>query len=88
MEGTGATAIDSAFHFSYAYNRKDYSDWENRRITPPFPPISLPALKDDQTKLKSADLNPDVGNLNNVAYELADDNQKLPEALEYAKKAD
>src|SRR5438093_421536 len=37
--------------------------------------------------LKSADLNPDVGNLNNVAYELADDNQKLPEALEYAKKA-
>ena len=51
MEGTGATAIDSAFHFSYAYNRKDYSDWENRRITPPFPPISLPALKDDQTKL-------------------------------------
>jgi len=42
---------DSAFHFSYAYNRKDYSDWENRRITPPFPPISLPALKDDQTKL-------------------------------------
>ncbi len=32
-------ATESPFHFSYDYNRKDYSDWENRRITPPFPPV-------------------------------------------------
>jgi len=30
------------FHYSYDYERKTYSDWENRRITPPLPPIVLP----------------------------------------------
>ncbi len=43
-------ATESPFHFSYDYNRKDYSDWENRRITPPFPPMLMPAPRDDQTK--------------------------------------
>jgi len=43
-------ATDSPFRLSYSYNRKDYSDWENRRISPPFPALRLPALKDDQTK--------------------------------------
>jgi cytochrome c-type biogenesis protein CcmH/NrfG len=45
-------ATDTPFHFSYSYNRKDYSDWENRRITPPFPPIMLPGLRDDQAALE------------------------------------
>lgn len=43
----------SPFHFNYTYNRKDYSDWENRRIGPPFPPFTLPAIKNDQTKFSS-----------------------------------
>jgi hypothetical protein len=43
-------ATESPFHFSYDYNRKDYSDWENRRITPPFPPMMMPPLRDNQTK--------------------------------------
>jgi tetratricopeptide (TPR) repeat protein/transglutaminase-like putative cysteine protease len=38
---------DEAFHFSYNYKRKDYSDWSNRRITPPLPMISLPDLGDE-----------------------------------------
>ncbi len=42
-------ATDAPFHFGYNYNRKDYSDWESRRITPPFPPMLLPALSNDQT---------------------------------------
>ena len=45
-------ATDAPFHFSYAYNRKDYSDWENRRITPPFPPMLLPSLRNDQTNFR------------------------------------
>ena len=40
---------DEPFHFSYVYKRKDYSDWSNRRITPPLPSITLPAADDDVT---------------------------------------
>src|SRR4029077_1768587 len=46
-------ATESPFHFSYDYNRKDYSDWENRRITPPFPPVMMPPVRDNQTKFLS-----------------------------------
>jgi len=46
-------ATESAFHFTYDYNRKDYSDWENRRITPPFPPMLMPSLRDNQTSFGS-----------------------------------
>ena len=42
-------ATDTPFHYSYDYSRKDYSDWENHRITPPFPPMLMPALRNDQT---------------------------------------
>ena len=44
---------DEAFHFSYNYTRKDYSDWSNRRITPPVPMISLPDLGDDGSRPSS-----------------------------------
>jgi tetratricopeptide (TPR) repeat protein len=37
------------FHFSYVYKRKDYSDWSNRRITPPLPSITLPVFDEDIT---------------------------------------
>ena len=47
MEATPPEKTAEAFHFSYAYKRKDYSDWSNRRITPPLPPISLPDVDDD-----------------------------------------
>ncbi|HEX3353394.1 MAG TPA: DUF3857 domain-containing protein [Terriglobales bacterium] len=46
-------ATESPFHFSYSYNRKDYSDWENRRITPPFPGTLMPALRNNQTRFSS-----------------------------------
>jgi tetratricopeptide (TPR) repeat protein len=35
------------FRFTYDYKRKDYSDWANRRITPPLPGMSLPDVDDD-----------------------------------------
>lgn len=35
------------FHVSYSYSRKDYSDWGNRRITPPLPPITMREIPDD-----------------------------------------
>lgn len=55
--GGDVSAIDATppektaepFRFSYSYKRKDYSDWGNRRITPPLPPISLPEVDDEIT---------------------------------------
>ncbi len=36
------------FQYSYDYDRKSYSDWENRRFTPPLPPITLPHSGDQE----------------------------------------
>jgi tetratricopeptide (TPR) repeat protein len=41
---------DEAFHIGYNYKRKDYSDWTNRRVTPPLPIISLPDLGEEESK--------------------------------------
>jgi len=45
--------VDEPFRFNYAYTRKDYPDWSNRRISPPVPPIVLPQLEDDAKKPSS-----------------------------------
>ena len=37
---------EAAFHYSYEYQRENYSDWPNRRFTPPIPPLSLPEAGD------------------------------------------
>ncbi len=33
--------IDKPLHYSYEYQRKNYSDWEGRKITPPVPPLGF-----------------------------------------------
>ncbi|HLN99826.1 MAG TPA: tetratricopeptide repeat protein, partial [Pyrinomonadaceae bacterium] len=33
--------IDQLFRFSYDYTRKNYGDWENRRVTLPLPPFGI-----------------------------------------------
>lgn len=39
------------FHFSYSYDRTEYSDWvSNKRITVPCPPLAIPALNDEYEK--------------------------------------
>jgi tetratricopeptide (TPR) repeat protein len=38
--------LDAPFRYSYNYERKTYSDWPNRRITPPLPPIALRSTED------------------------------------------
>ncbi len=53
VSASAPDATDSPFHYSYSYTRNNYSDWDNKRISPPFPFISLPSLKDDQTKFTS-----------------------------------
>lgn len=40
------------FRVSYSYHRVKYSDWENRRITLPFPPFFLPELSEKEKTLK------------------------------------
>jgi tetratricopeptide (TPR) repeat protein/transglutaminase-like putative cysteine protease len=47
VTATPPDATDAPFHIEYDYNRKDYSDWGERKIGPPFPPIFLPTLADD-----------------------------------------
>jgi len=41
---------EEAFHVCYSYKRKDYSNWSDRRITPPLPMLTLPALGDEDSK--------------------------------------
>jgi hypothetical protein len=42
---------DQPFNFKYTYHREDYSDWEHKRITFPFPPLGLPTLRGNQAEL-------------------------------------
>lgn len=39
-------ATDTPFHIEYQYRRETYSDWAEKRFTPPFPPVFLPTLPD------------------------------------------
>jgi len=45
--------VDKPFAISYDYLRKNYSDWDNRRFTPPVPPIGIEANKDDRKPQES-----------------------------------
>jgi tetratricopeptide (TPR) repeat protein/transglutaminase-like putative cysteine protease len=38
------------FQVDYRYERKDYGDWDHRRIFPPFPQLFLPAVPNDADK--------------------------------------
>lgn len=37
-------------HIEYSYQRKEYSDWDDKWIGAPFPPIFLPGVPDDTGK--------------------------------------
>jgi len=43
-------ATDVPFHIEYQYTRKEFSDWDNKRIQPPLPPFFLPDPPDDTEK--------------------------------------
>lgn len=43
VEADNPSQLDKPFHYSFDYKRPTYSDWENKRITPPlFPLLGLP----------------------------------------------
>jgi transglutaminase-like putative cysteine protease len=44
-------AVGESFWFSYSYHRPDYSDWKDRQISVPLPPIILPAIAEKRKKL-------------------------------------
>lgn len=46
VEVTGLDDLDQPVKVTYDYERSDYSDWEQRRISPPFPATGL-ARRDD-----------------------------------------
>jgi tetratricopeptide (TPR) repeat protein/transglutaminase-like putative cysteine protease len=52
-EVRASTVEDTAqpFHVSYDYVRKNYSDWDNRRLTPPLPPIGIEVANDANEKV-------------------------------------
>jgi tetratricopeptide (TPR) repeat protein len=41
---------DEPWHVSYTYKRKDYPDWANHRLSPPLPPMAMPADRDNETR--------------------------------------
>ncbi len=41
-------ALDQPLHISYSYTRKNYGDWDNRRIGPPLPFLLFSPPKDDK----------------------------------------
>jgi len=43
-------ATDIPFHIEYDYTRKDYSDWDNGRISLPLPPYFMPEAPDETDK--------------------------------------
>jgi len=49
---------DEPLRFSYDYQRKDYSDWANKRITPPFPLFTLSRDPDGDTPAEPFELGP------------------------------
>ncbi len=38
--------LSKPFDLSYDYERKHYTDWDNRQITPPMPPMGIESYKD------------------------------------------
>jgi tetratricopeptide (TPR) repeat protein/transglutaminase-like putative cysteine protease len=45
--------LDKPFELSYDYVRKNYSDWENRQIVAPLPPIGIESYKGAHVKKPS-----------------------------------
>lgn len=43
-------SISSPLNIDYSYERKNYSDWDNKRIGPPFPPLDIVAAPDESEK--------------------------------------
>ncbi|HTV59070.1 MAG TPA: DUF3857 domain-containing protein [Verrucomicrobiae bacterium] len=59
VSATSPDDTNVPFHIEYKYTRKEYSDWENKRITPPFPPMFLPeAPSETEGHPKPIDLGP------------------------------
>jgi len=52
VTATSPEATGESFHFSYTYNRKDYSDWSDHQISMPGLPFGLPMVKDDDAHSK------------------------------------
>lgn len=59
-------ATGEAFWLSYAYHRPDYSDWKERHISVPLPPIVLPSISEKRRKLPDSFF---LGSTVEVVYE-------------------
>ncbi len=53
VQATPPEETDKPFRLSYDYLRKNYSDWENKRITPPLPPLGVEATNEANPKKPS-----------------------------------
>jgi len=58
--------LDTPFHFSYDYVRKDYSDWEHQQIGAPLPPMGIGVSKFEKDKKPQEPV--DLGGLGKVEY--------------------
>lgn len=58
-------ATDTPFHIEYQYKRETYSDWGEKRFSPPFPPVFLSPLPD---KLDSHPKPLELGSPSEIKY--------------------
>jgi tetratricopeptide (TPR) repeat protein len=70
-------------HIEYSYNRKDYGDWADKWIGPPFPPVFIPpAPEDAEAKTKPIKLgSPEESDYVATIRLPADVTPKLPAAV-------
>ncbi len=62
---TAPDDLSKPFDLSYDYERKNYSDWDNRQVTPPMPPMGVEMTKDSKKPQEPVLL----GGLGEVVYE-------------------
>lgn len=80
---TSPDQSESPLHIEYSYVRKDYSDFADKWISPPFPPMYLPDVPDDAAK-KTKPIR--LGSPQNILYSAtiklpAGMTPKLPESV-------
>ena len=83
LQATSPEATVDPIRVTYNYNRKEYSDWANGRITPPVPPLVLPNAPDDDQNAKPIKLGSEGEFLNQVTVKLPPDSApSLPAAVD------
>jgi len=83
VTATSPDATNVPFHIGYKYTRKEYSDWSNKRISIPFPPIFItPAPDESDTHPKPIKLGSPAGLIYQATIKLPEGaNPQIPQPV-------